>query len=121
MNEAEAIAEALSPHIFAGVKALGNRTLRDKVEQMLEDAKVALPPGRSDLDLMVQITSAIVGEWGNASGLADTLQPSSLPLANLLKVLKTHEGDWSRPDFKEEVQREVERVGVQLRSLVTDA
>ena len=120
MQKAEAIAEALSPHIFAGAKALGNRTLRDDVERILEDANVCVTPSRSELELMVQITSLIIREWGNPTTIADTLLPSSLPLKHLTEVLKAHR-DWSESSFKEEVVRNAVKVGAQLESLFTTA
>ena len=119
MHKPEAIAEALSPHIFAGAKALANRTLRDEVERILEDANVCVMNSRSPLELMLQITSLIIREWGNPTTIADTLVPSSLPLQHLITVLKAH-GGWSEPSFKEEVVRNVLKVGAQLESLFTD-
>ena len=120
MEKTKAIAEALSPHIFAGAKALGNRTLRDDVERILEDANVCVVGSRSELELMLQITSLIIREWGNPSTIADTLLPSCLPLQQLVKVLKAHR-DWSEPSFKEEVVGNVLKAGAQLESLFTDS
>ena len=117
MKEAKDLTERLSPHMFAGAKALGNRILRDNVEKVLKGTSVEPLSTASDLDLMVGITCAIVGEWRDGSSLADNLLLSSLPLTNLLTALKASKAQWNQPGFKEAVVTEVTNAGVQLRSL----